>query len=557
MPNSATQTKQVSTVEQNSWWKNAVGYQIYPRSFKDSNHDGIGDLNGIREKLPYLKELGIDFIWVNPIYASPNIDNGYDISDYQAIHEDFGTMEDFQALLKEAHRLDLKIIMDLVVNHTSDQHPWFLESKKSLDNPYRDYYHWTNATKDCPPNNWQSFFGGSTWTYDEATKQSYFHVFAKEQPDLNWTNPKVRHDIYQMIRWWLDLGIDGFRIDAISHIQKEPWDFNITDNQWAPFMNVSGIEVYLQELKAIFDEYKVMTVGEASGVPHHEAANWTGDNGYFNMIFELEHCERIGEPGYQKGSISHLKNSLNQWQTSLADHGWNALYLENHDTPRSVSVYGDDSPEAAKALATVLLLLKGTPFIYQGQEVGMTNYPFTSIEEIDGADTIHFYQTLLAQGTKNEDALAIAVNWSRDHSRTPFQWEDTLHGGFSTATPWLQVNENYRMINAAQKELESSSIFHHYQELIRLRKETTALIHGKFELLLPEHPTVFSYTRTTETEQWLILVQLAREQTTVSLPDTLDCSAWKEVLATTKTQPLTKQMLLSDYEAHVYKKTLN
>lgn len=356
-----------------------------------------------------------------------------------------------------------------------------------------------------------------------------------------------------MIRWWLDLGIDGFRIDAISHIQKEPWDFEIADNQWAPFMNVSGIDSYLKELKALFNEYTIMTVGEASGVSHQEAATWTGDHGYFNMIFELEHCERIGEIGRQKGGIPHLKHSLNQWQTSLDDNGWNALYLENHDTPRSVSVYGDDSPEAAKALATVLLLLKGTPFIYQGQEVGMTNYPFSSIEEINAADTIHFYQTLLEQGTMSTDALAIAVNWSRDHSRTPFQWENTLHGGFSTTDPWLKVNENYRIINAAQKNLESSSIFHHYQTLIQLRKQTTALIQGKFTLLLPEHPTIFCYTRTTETDRWLVLVQLAREKVTASFPDSLDCSNWEEILTTADGKPLEHQMILSDYEAHVYR----
>ncbi|MEI5993755.1 glycoside hydrolase family 13 protein [Candidatus Enterococcus mansonii] len=553
MPELSTQSKPLYTAQKNNWWKNAVGYQIYPRSFKDSNHDGIGDLNGIRQKLPYLKELGIDFIWINPIYASPNIDNGYDISDYQAIHEDFGTMEDFQDLLEEAHELDLKIIMDLVVNHTSDQHPWFLEAKKSRNNPYRDYYHWVDATEDQPPNNWQSFFGGSTWTYDDTTQQAYFHTFAKEQPDLNWKNPRVRHEIYQMIRWWLELGIDGFRIDAISHIQKEPWDFEITDNQWAPFMNVSGIETYLKELKAIFNEYNVMTVGEASGVPHQEATHWTGDSGYFNMIFELEHCERIGELGSQKGSIPHLKQSLTQWQTSLADDGWNALYLENHDTPRSVSVYGDDSPEAAKALATVQLLLKGTPFIYQGQELGMTNYPFQSIEDIDAADTIHFYQTLLAQGKTTTDALKIAINWSRDHSRTPFQWEDTLHGGFSTTTPWLKVNDNYRMINAVQKEVETSSVFHYYQTLIRLRKQTEALIHGKFDLLSPEHPTVFCYTRTTETERWLVLAQLDRNQTTIDFPASWDYSNWEEILTTTSTKPLKQQMKLSNYEAHVYR----
>lgn len=553
MSNLVIEPKAGSTSLKNSWWKNAVGYQIYPRSFKDSNHDGIGDINGIRQKLPYLKELGIDFIWINPIYASPNVDNGYDISDYQAIHEDFGTMEDFQHLLKEAHQLDLKIIMDLVVNHTSDQHPWFLESKKSLNNPYRNYYHWVDAAKDKMPNDWQSFFGGSTWTYDETTEQAYFHVFAKEQPDLNWKNPKVRQEIYQMIRWWLELGIDGFRIDAISHIQKESWDFAITDNQWAPFMNVSGIEAYLEELKAIFNEYNVITVGEASGVPHNEAASWTGDDGYFNMIFELEHCQRIGEIGRQKGSIPDLKHYLNLWQTSLANNGWNALYLENHDTPRSVSVFGDDSPEAAKALATVLLLLKGTPFIYQGQEIGMTNYPFQSIEEIDAADTIHFYQTLLNQGKMTAEALAIAVNWSRDHSRTPFQWEDTLHGGFSTANPWLAVNSNYQTINAAQK----NSVFQHYQSLIRLRKQHDAFINGSFQLIAPKHPTVFAYTRTTESERWLVLVQLDRAQTTVSLPTSWDYSNWEEIITTAAARPLNQDLLLADFEAHIYRKKIN
>lgn len=553
MPNLVIEPKTISAPSKNSWWKNAVGYQIYPRSFKDSNHDGIGDLNGIRQKLPYLKELGIDFIWINPIYASPNVDNGYDISDYQAIHEDFGTMDDFQNLLNEAHQLHLKIIMDLVVNHTSDQHPWFLESRKSIDNPYRNYYHWADATKDKMPNDWQSFFGGSTWTYDETTAQAYFHVFAKEQPDLNWKNPKVRQEIYQMIRWWLELGIDGFRIDAISHIQKEPWDFAITDNQWAPFMNVAGIETYLEELKAIFNEYNVMTVGEASGVPHNEAADWTGDNGYFNMIFELEHCQRIGEPGHQKGSIPDLKHYLNLWQTSLANDGWNALYLENHDTPRSVSVFGDDSPEAAKALATVLLLLKGTPFIYQGQEIGMTNYPFRSIEEIDAADTIHFYQTLLDQGKMTAEALAIAINWSRDHSRTPFQWEDTLHGGFSTANPWLAVNNNYQTINAAQK----NSVFQHYQSLIHLRKQHDTFINGRFQLIAPEHPTVFAYTRTTESETWLVLVQLDGAQTTVSLPTSWNYSDWEEIVTTDTARPLNQEMLLADFEAHVYRKKIN
>lgn len=293
------------------WWKNAVGYQIYPRSFMDSNDDGIGDLKGIQSKLPYLKELGIDFIWLNPIYQSPNIDNGYDISDYQAINPEFGTLEDLKNLLEEAHAQGIRLIMDLVVNHTSDQHPWFIESRKDRENPYRDYYLWADATPEKMPNNWQSFFGGSTWTYDQQTKQAYFHVFAKEQPDLNWKNPAVREEIYQMIRWWLDFGIDGFRLDAISHIQKEPWDFKITDNPWAPFMNVSGIETYMSELREIFRSYDIMTVGEASGVNSKKAPFWTHEeDGYIDMIFELEHQVRSGEPGQEVGDLLGFKKSL-------------------------------------------------------------------------------------------------------------------------------------------------------------------------------------------------------------------------------------------------------
>lgn len=536
------------------WWKNAVGYQIYPRSFYDSNHDGIGDLNGIRAKLPYIADLGVDFIWINPIYASPNKDNGYDISDYQAIHPDFGTMADFQALVAEAHTLQLKIIMDLVINHTSDQHPWFQEARKAKDNPYRDYYHWQDAKADKLPNDWQSFFGGSTWTYDAHTEQAYFHVFAPEQPDLNWTNHKVRQEIYAMIRWWLDRGIDGFRIDAISHIQKESWDFPLKTNPWEPFMNVAGIETYLTELKEVFAEYPIMTVGEASGVAHDQASAWTGDTGYFNMIFELEHCKRIGEPGHEKGSIAHLKKCLNRWQLSLANNGWNALYLENHDTPRSVSVYGDGTSQAAKALATVLLLLKGTPFIYQGQEIGMTNYPFHTIAEINAADTKYFYQSLLSQSMAPEKALAIATNWSRDHSRTPFQWDNSPNGGFSDHTPWLPVNPNFEQINVEQQLQDPDSVFRYYQKLIQLKKRTPALVTGSFHLLLPDHPTIFCYTRTTETDSWLIFVQLAKVNTTIQFPASIIRQEWQPVLTNTTKRPLQKCMVLQPFEAHVYRK---
>ncbi|MGX6961948.1 glycoside hydrolase family 13 protein [Vagococcus xieshaowenii] len=538
------------------WWKKAVAYQIYPRSFYDSNNDGIGDLNGIREKLPYLKELGIDFIWLNPIYASPNVDNGYDISDYQAIHPDFGTMAEFEQLLAEAHALDIKIIMDLVVNHTSDQHPWFLEARQSKDNPYRDYYLWEDATADQLPNNWQSFFGGPTWTYDETTEQAYFHVFAKEQPDLNWKNPTMRAAIYKMIRWWLNLGIDGFRIDAISHIQKEPWDFEITDNQWAPFMNVSGIDDYMLELKAIFDEYDIVTVGEASGVSSEEAVAWTGNDGYVNMIFELEHCGRIGEPGQQKGSIPHLKDTLTRWQNSLADNGWNALYLENHDTPRSVSVYGDGSEKSAKALATLLLLMKGTPFIYQGQELGMINYPFRSIEEVDGKDTLYAYQALLEEQPEltSEEALTITMNWSRDHSRTPFQWNTEAFGGFSKTTPWLAVNPNFPIINAQYELQQPHSVVNFYKQLITLRKNTDTLIHGTYHLLLKNHPSIYAFTRQSDTETWLIITNLSTRSVTIDLSEELTLNDWQLILTNNQKLSLSHPLTLERFDALVYRK---
>ena len=400
-----------------------VGYQIYPKSFKDSNGDGLGDIKGIIEKLPYLRELGVDFLWINPIYKSPQIDGGYDISDFYAIDEMFGTLDDFQTLLKEAHDLDLKIMLDLVVNHTSDQHPWFIESQKSKDNPYRDYYLWEDASPNQMPNEWISFFGGSTWAYDEKTKQAYFHVFAKEQPDLNWKNPKVCQEIYKMIRWWLDLGIDGFRLDAISHIQKMPWSYKIKswkgNGPWIPFMNVSGIETYMAELKAIFDEYGALTVGEASGVQSTEAPDWTDESGYINMIFELEHNVRKANDQSQ-GDTYGYKKVIMRWQKDLLSRGWNALYIENHDQPRSIDTFGNGSIESAKALAVSYMLLRGTPFIYQGQEFGMSNFPFTDSKQLRSDEIIKQYDQLLTKLSEKEALEEVSKN-SREHSRTPLQ----------------------------------------------------------------------------------------------------------------------------------------
>ena len=537
----------------NRWWKNAVGYQIYPRSFRDANHDGIGDLQGIIEKLPYLQSLGVDFIWLNPVYASPNVDNGYDISDYQDIHPDFGTMADFEELLGKAHAAGIKIIMDLVVNHTSDQHPWFLEAKKGKDNPYRDYYLWADATENKLPNAWQSFFGGSTWTYDDNSGQAYFHVFAPEQPDLNWKNPQVREEIYRMIRWWLDLGIDGFRLDAISHIQKEPWDFRITDNPWAPFMNVAGIEVYMQELKEIFDAYPIMTVGEASGVSSKKAVHWTKEDGYLNMIFELEHNVREGQPGEERLNLLGFKKVLSRWQKDLGANGWNALYVENHDNPRIASILGDESPKSAKAIATMYMLLKGTPFIYQGQEIGMTNFAFESMEQVDAQDSHNLYRLLLDKGSSPEDALRNVTHWTRDHSRTPLQWEGGMFGGFSELLPWMAVNANTTQVNIFDQEKDEQSVLSHYKHLIRLRKAQPVYAEGTFELILKNHPQVFAYLRKSDTKQVLVLTNLSRNPCQVDLPTRVANKKWQLLSTNTTDVPaVAKRLQMQPYDAWVF-----
>lgn len=534
------------------WWKNAIGYQIYPRSFKDSNGDGIGDLQGIIAKLPYLASLGIDFIWLNPIYASPNFDNGYDISDYYAIQPEFGTMADFKELLEKAHAKKIRIIMDLVVNHTSDQHPWFLEAVKGKENPYHDYYLWENATKEMLPNNWQSFFGGSTWTYQETSEQAYFHVFAPQQPDLNWKNPRLRKEIETMIRWWLDLGIDGFRLDAISHIQKEPWNFQITDNPWAPFMNVVGIDDYMTELKEIFADYPIMTVGEASGVSSKAAVNWTNEAGFLDMIFELEHNVRTGAIGAEKTDLFAMKKVLFRWQNDLDQDGWNALYMENHDSPRIVSTLGDGSAKSAKAIATMYLLLKGTPFIYQGQELGMTNFPFTEIEQVDAKDTQHYYDSLLAQGSDADEALKIAIDWTRDHARTPMQWTNAASGGFSEGRPWLTVNENTQTINVASETVAPDSVLNYYRDLIQLRKKNDIFVTGHFEGLAVDSHQVVAYLRSSGEKQVLVVANLTDRPAQIKLPKRIASQKWQLLLSNENSIFVRRKLKLSPFAAAVF-----
>ncbi|XNQ63288.1 alpha-glucosidase [Alkalihalobacillus sp. 1P02AB] len=513
------------------WWKEAVAYQIYPRSFMDSNGDGVGDIRGIISKLDYIKGLGIDVIWVCPVYESPNDDNGYDISDYQAIMQEFGTMEDFNELLDQVHQRGMKLIMDLVINHTSDEHPWFIESRSSLDNPKRDWYIWRDGKEGKEPNNWESIFSGSAWQKDKETGQYYLHIFSKKQPDLNWENEEVRQHLYDMVNWWLDKGIDGFRIDAISHIKKE--DFEDLPNpkglnfvpSFDKHLNKSGIHKYLKELKKeTFSKYDIMTVGEANGVKvedSNDLKEWIGEeNGKFNMVFQFEHTSLWSKSDKEELDIFRFKKALSKWQNSLDGIGWNALFIENHDQPRKVSIWGDDTEywyESATALAAVYFLMQGTPFIYQGQEIGMTNVQFPSIEDYNDVADRNMYRIKRSEGQTHEDIMKVIWSSSRDNSRTPMQWNDDPNAGFTSGMPWLKVNPNYKKINVQAQQEDEHSILHFYKKLIQLKKGNELFTYGKYELLLEEDEQVFAYTRTLDGKQALILANLTVDEVMVGL----------------------------------------
>ena len=511
------------------WWKEAVAYQIYPRSFMDSNGDGIGDLNGIILKLDYLKALGIDVIWVSPFYKSPNDDCGYDISDYKDIMDEFGTMEDFDRLLEEVHKRGMKLIADLVINHTSDEHPWFIESRSSVDHPKRDWYIWRDGVNGAEPNNWESIFSGSAWEYDENTGQYYMHLFSKKQPDLNWENAEVREALYEMVNWWLDKGIDGFRVDAISHIKKEE---GLTDmpnphalkyvSSFDKHMNVEGIHPLLDDLKAnTFDKYDIMTVGEANGVKIEDAHLWVGEEeGKFNMVFQFEHLGLWKDNGDQGTDVCQLKKILTKWQKGLEGVGWNALYIENHDLARIVSTLGDDQnywKESATSLGMMYFMMKGTPFIYQGQEIGMTNVQFDKVEDYQDVQSTGLYYSKLEQGMSHEDIMEIIWATARGNSRTPMQWSHEVNGGFTTGTPWLAVNPNYQTINVEAQEEDPDSILNFYKEMIALRKSEDIFVYGTYDLVFEDHQEIYAYTRTLGEKRVLILCNLTNKQTSINL----------------------------------------
>lgn len=505
------------------WWKEIVAYQVYPRSFQDSNGDGIGDLQGMIQRLDYIKDLDIDVIWICPMYKSPNDDNGYDISDYQDIMADFGTMADFEQLLTEVHLREMRLIIDLVPNHTSDEHPWFIESHSSKESSKRDWYIWRDGKNGAEPNNWDSIFEGSAWEYDERTQQYYLHIFSKKQPDLNWENSEVRGAIYEMVNWWLDKGIDGFRIDAISHIKKRhglPDIPNPEGKRYVPsidmHLNQDGILDFLQEFKEkTYANYDVMTVGEANGVSADEAHLWVGKQGKMDMIFQFEHLGLWDAVKSKEMDIVKLKQVLTCWQNSLAEDGWNALFVENHDKPRIVSTWGDEGAywkESATAIASMYFLMQGTPFIYQGQEIGMKNVHFPSIEDYDDVQVKNQYRIWKEQGMAEEEIMEIIWASARDNSRTPMQWSDAPNAGFTESIPWMKVNPNYKEINVYKQISEEDSILSFYKKMIRLKKENDIFTYGRYDLLLEKNKQIYAYTRTLGEEQVLIITNLTKRE---------------------------------------------
>lgn len=554
-----------------AWWKESVVYQIYPRSFCDSNGDGIGDLNGITSKLDYLKELGIDVIWLSPVYQSPNDDNGYDISDYQAIMKEFGSMEDYDRMLSEAHKRGIKIMMDLVVNHTSDEHAWFVESRKDKDNPYRDYYIWREGKDGKEPNNWGSCFGGPAWEYDAATDMYYLHLFSKKQPDLNWENEKVRDEVFDMMTWWCEKGIDGFRMDVISMISKVS---GLPDGEagksgygnFGPFVqNGPRVHEFLQEMnKKVLSRYDLITVGECSGVTVEEAKKYAASDGReLSMVFQFEHMDLDGGESFKwndrKIKLSELKQVLSKWQTQLEGKAWNSLYWCNHDQPRMLSRLGNDSGRyreaSAKMLATCLHMMQGTPYIYQGEELGMTNYPFQSLDEFRDIESINAYHELTEKGIVGKEDMFRYISYKgRDNARTPVQWDDSQNAGFTTGTPWIPVNPNYTEINAKEQLGRRDSVFHYYKELIRLRKEHEIIVYGQYELLNPENEEVYAYRRKLNGQELLIICNFSENDIAYEIPESeIEKADEAQILITNCGRTgLEKQMLLKPYEASVF-----
>jgi len=579
-----------------AWWKEAVVYQIYPRSFNDSDGDGVGDIQGIIEKVDYLDDLGIDVVWLCPVYESPNADNGYDIADYQAIMDEFGTMADWEHLLEALHDRDIRLIMDLVVNHTSDEHEWFVESRQSPGSRYRDYYLWREGRtvekaeagreaefREIPPNNWESLFGGPAWTYDELTEEWYLHLFDRKQPDLDWENPDVREEVFELMRWWLEKGIDGFRMDVINLISKaeglpsgDPGTFAAGAEH---FVNGPNLETYLAEMhEETLADYDAMTVGEMVGATVSHAREYIS-TGAVDMVFHFEHMDLDrGERWWDVGdwSLRELKEVFTRWQDGLYDEGWNALYLGNHDQPRITSRFGSEAhrEKSAKLLATFLCTLRGTPFVYQGDEIGMTNVPFESLDQYRDVATLNPIRTAIDEGVIEgfEEIKSQVRKRSRDNARTPMQWNDTTNAGFSEGEPWIGLNPNYETVNVEDARAESDSVYHYYKEVIALRKSEDVLVYGDYELLYPDHEEIYAYTRTldaggengnedgsengaTDTERVLVVLNFSDETPTFSLPSGIEYGGTEVLLANYETaaDEGVESVTLRPWEARVYR----
>lgn len=548
------------------WWQNSVVYQIYPRSFQDSNGDGIGDIQGIIKRLDYLQELGIDAVWLSPVCKSPQDDNGYDISDYQDIDPMFGNLDDMEQLINEAKKRNIRIIMDLVLNHSSDEHRWFTEAKKSKDNPYHDYYVWRDGEEGVYPNDMNSVFGGPAWEWVPELKQYYFHQFSVKQPDLNWENPKLRREIYDMILWWMDKGVGGFRLDVIDQIAKEP-DLKITNNG-------PRLHEFIQELsRETFQKGDLITVGEAWGADIDRAKLYSKPDGSeFSMVFQFEHMMLDQEPGKEKWDFCplpfvKLKKCLEKWQKELHGCGWNSLFWDNHDLPRIVSRWGNDREyrvESAKMLATILHGMEGTPYVYQGEELGMTNVRFESIEQYQDIEIRNMYRERLEKGYAEKDIMESIYAKGRDNARTPMQWDDTENAGFTTGTPWLGVNPNYTEINARSQLHDENSVFHYYKKLIQLRKENSIFVEGDFTLLLPEDENIFAYVREYEGRKLLVAANFTDKEVECPLlkewgvpvsEDGADKSRDNGVLLIHNYSDLPSQQKLRPYEAMMWEKT--
>ncbi len=545
-----------------TWWKEAVVYQIYPSSFMDSNNDGVGDIKGVIQKLDYLKELGIDVIWLSPVYKSPKDDNGYDISDYEDIMDEFGSMEDFDELLNEAHKRNIKILMDLVVNHSSDEHKWFIESKKSKYNKYRDYYMWADPKAGKEPNNWGSFFGGSAWQYDEESNQYYLHLFTKKQPDLNWESENMRKDIYSMMKFWLDKGVDGFRMDVCNLYSKAKDMLDIDENgAEGLYMNGPRVHEYFKEMnKEVFSKYDIMTVGETPGVSPEHARDYVGeDRDELNMLFhfELMDLPNQSDKFYKKPyKLIDVKNIFMKWYNGLHNVGWNSLFMNNHDQPRMVSRFGSDKEyrvESAKMLATLIHTFSGTPYIYQGEEIGMTNVEFDNIKDYRDVETLNYYNEKIVDEEELELMKRIKIT-SRDNARTPMQWDKSENAGFTKATPWINVNPNYKEINVEDSLKDKNSIFYYYKDLINLRHENDVIVYGDVELICAEDENVFAYKRNLKNQEIIVILNFYNNKINFEIPAYLDIKELEIMMSNYEDKIIENNVItLRPYECIVYK----